>query len=282
MGNRAEGRVAGRVAIVTGAGSDGAGIGNGRAAAIVYAREGAKVMLVDRNLASAEATREMIEAEGGECVSFEADVSLAADCRGMAETCADTYGRIDILHNNVAIPGDPGGPVEVDEASWDRVLAVNLKSIFLACKYVLPHMERQGGGAIINISSVGAIRARLHRPNVAYSASKAAIEALSRDVAIQYASRGIRSNTILIGGVFTPRIVAERPGVDVDDLVRKRAARTPSGKLGDAFDVAHAALFLASDEAKHITGATLAVDGGKSAFMSVAIVEGADGGGRAT
>lgn len=277
MGNRLDGKVA----IVTGAGSEGSGIGNGRAAAIVYAREGAKVVLVDRNLAAAEVTREMIEAEGGDCCCVEADVSLAEDCRRMARLCVDTYGRIDVLHNNVAIPGDPGGPVEVDEASWDRVMAVNLKSIFLTCKYALPQMELQGSGAVVNISSVGAIRARLHRPNVAYSASKAAIEALSRDVAIQYASRGIRSNTILIGGVYTPRIVAERPGVDVDDLVRKRAAKTPSGELGDAYDVAHAALFLASDEAKHITGATLAVDGGKSAFMNVAIVEGAEGGGQA-
>jgi NAD(P)-dependent dehydrogenase (short-subunit alcohol dehydrogenase family) len=278
VGNRIERKVA----IVTGAGSNGPGVGNGRAAAIVYAREGAQVMLVDCNLPSAEKTAGMIKDEGGTCFSFEADVSVSGDCQAMAQTCIDTYGRIDILHNNVAIPGDPGGPVEVDEASWDRVMAVNLKSIFLACKYVLPHMERQGGGSIVNISSVGAIRARLHRPNVSYSASKAAIEALSRDVAIQYASRGIRSNTILIGGVFTPRIVAERPGVDVEDLVRKRGAQTPSGQLGDAFDVAHAALFLASDEAKHITGATLAVDGGKSAFMNVAIVEGVDGGGQVT
>ena len=278
MGNRVDGKVA----IVTGAGSDGSGMGNGRAAAMVYAREGARVMLVDRIAASAEATRELIEHEGGACFTFEADVSRAEDCRAMAQACFDTYGRIDILHNNVAIPGDPGGPVEVSETSWDEVMAVNLKSVFLTCKYVLPHMERQGGGSIVNISSVGAIRARLNRPNVAYSASKAAIDAVSRDVAIQYASKGIRSNTILIGGVFTPRIVSERPGVDVEDLVRQRASKTASGRLGDAFDTAYAALFLASDEARHITGTSLAVDGGKSAFMSVAIVEGAAGGGHAT
>jgi NAD(P)-dependent dehydrogenase (short-subunit alcohol dehydrogenase family) len=275
-------RVQGKVAVVTGAGSDGPGIGNGKAAAIVYAREGARVMLVDRNLAAAEETREMIEAEGGECFTFQADVSVAVECRAIAEACVERYGRIDILHNNVAIPGDPGGPVEVEEDSWDHVMAVNLKSIFLMMKYVLPHMERQGGGAIVNISSVAGIRARLRRPNVSYSVSKAGIDALSRDVAIQYASRGIRSNTILIGGVYTPRIVAERPGVDVDELVRRRGERQPSGKLGDAFDTAYAALFLASDEAKHITGTTLAVDGGQSAFVSVAIVEGAHGGGQAT
>ena len=221
-------RVEGKVAIVTGAGSDGAGIGNGRAAAMVYAREGAKVMLVDRNLAAAEKTRELIVEEGGVCFTFEADVSQSHDCRAMARTCIDTYGRIDILHNNVAIPGDPGGPVEVDETSWDEVMAVNLKSVFLACKYVLPQMERQGAGSIVNISSVGAIRARLNRPNVAYSASKAAMDAVSRDVAIQYASKGIRSNTILIGGVFTPRIVTERPGVDVERRHRRRRRRRRS------------------------------------------------------
>jgi NAD(P)-dependent dehydrogenase (short-subunit alcohol dehydrogenase family) len=275
-------RVQGKVAVVTGAGSDGPGIGNGKAAAIVYAREGARVMLVDRNLAAAEETREMIEAEGGECFTFQADVSVAVECRAIAEACVERYGRIDILHNNVAIPGDPGGPVEVEEDSWDHVMAVNLKSIFLMMKYVLPHMERQGGGAIVNISSVAGIRARLRRPNVSYSVSKAGIDALSRDVAIQYASRGIRSNTILIGGVYTPRIVAERPGVDVAELVRRRGEHQPSGKLGDAFDTAYAAVFLASDEAKHITGTTLAVDGGQSAFVGVAIVEGAHGGGQAT
>lgn len=276
------GRVQGKVAIVTGAGSDGPGIGNGKAAAIVYAREGAKVLLVDRNLSAAQETKRLIDEEGGESSVFEADVSSAAGCKAIVDACIAKYGRVDILHNNAAIPGDRGGPVEVAESGWEKVIAVNLTSIFLMCKYVLPHMERQGGGSIVNISSVGGIRARLHRPNVGYSVTKAGVEALSRDVAIQYASRGIRSNTILLGGVYTPRIVAERPGVDVDELIRKRGAHLPSGKLGDAFDTAYAALFLASDEAKHITGTTLAVDGGQSAFISVAIVEGRDGGGQAT
>ena len=274
--------VLGKVAIVTGAGSDGPGIGNGKAAAIVYAREGARVMLVDRNLAAAEETGRMIEEEGGQCFCFVADVSRAGDCQAMADACVERWGRIDILHNNVAVPGDPGGPVEVSEESWTETLAVNLTSVFLTCKYVIPYMEQQGGGAIVNISSLAAIRARLHRPNVGYSVTKAGIEALSREVAIQYAPKGIRSNTILIGGVFTPRIVAERPGVDVDELVSKRAARQPSGRLGDAFDTANAALFLASENARHITGTTLVVDGGQSAYLAVAIVEGAHGGGAAT
>jgi NAD(P)-dependent dehydrogenase (short-subunit alcohol dehydrogenase family) len=274
-------RLAGKVAIVTGAGSNGPGIGNGKAAAIVYAREGARVMLVDRNLDAAEETHRMIAEDVGESSAFRADVARSNECRAMADACIERYGAIDILHNNVAIPGEPGGPVEVSEESWTEVLAVNLTSVFLTCKHVIPHMERRGGGSIVNISSLAAIRARLHRPNVGYSVTKAGIEALSREVAIQYAPKGIRSNTILIGGVFTPRIVAERPGVDVDELVTRRAARQPSGRLGDAFDTANAALFLASDEAKHVTGTTLIVDGGQSAFVAVAIVEGADGGGAA-
>jgi NAD(P)-dependent dehydrogenase (short-subunit alcohol dehydrogenase family) len=270
------GRVAGKVAIVTGAGSDGPGVGNGKAAAIMYAREGARIMLVDRDLAAAEATERAIQDEGGEAFAFRADVAVAADCAAMAAACIERYGRIDILHNNAGITGGGGGPVETSEETWDRVVGVNLKGIFLACKYVLPHMERQGGGSIVNISTVGAIRARVGRPAVAYSASKAGIEGLSRDVAVQYAAKGIRSNTIVLGGVSTPRIVAARPGVDVDELVRRRGAVLPRGVLGDAWDTAHAALFLASAEARHITGTTLAVDGGQSAAIHVAIVDGRD------
>jgi NAD(P)-dependent dehydrogenase (short-subunit alcohol dehydrogenase family) len=274
--------VAGKVAIVTGAGSNGPGIGNGKAAAIVYAREGARVMLVDRNLAAAEETQQLIDDEGGECFPFRADVARSDDCRAMAEACVERYGRIDILHNNVASPGEPGGPVEVSEEGWAETLAVNLTSVFLACKFVIPHMVRGGGGAIVNISSLAAIRARRRRPNIGYSATKAALEALSREVAIQYAPSGIRSNTIVIGGIFTPRIVAERPGVDVDELVSKRAELQPSGRLGDGFDTANAALFLASDDARHITGTTVIVDGGQSAYIPVPIVEGKLGGGAAT
>ena len=270
-------RVAGKVAIVTGAGSDGPGVGNGKAAAMLYAREGARVMLVDRDLAAAQETERAIHDEGGDGFAFRADVSSAADCEAMVAACVERYGRIDILHNNAGITGGGGGPVETSEETWDRVFGVNVKGIFLACKYVLPHMERGGGGSIVNISTVGAIRARMGRPAVAYSASKAAIEGLSRDVAVQYAARGIRSNTIILGGVSTPRIVAARPGVDVEVLLRRRGAELPTGRLGDAWDTAHAALFLASDEARHITGTTLAVDGGQSAAIRVAIVEGKGG-----
>jgi NAD(P)-dependent dehydrogenase (short-subunit alcohol dehydrogenase family) len=268
------GRVAGKVALVTGAGTDGPGIGNGKASAILYSREGARVLLVDRDIDAARDTERTIVAEGNEAFAFRADVAVAADCAAMVEACIARYGRIDILHNNAGITGGTGGPVETSEETWDRVVGVNLKGIFLACKYVLPHMERQGGGAIVNISTVGAIRARVGRPAVAYSASKAGIEGLSRDVAIQYATKGIRSNVIILGGVATPRIVAARPGVDVAELHRQRGSALPTGRLGDAWDTANAALFLASDEARHVTGAVLAVDGGQSAAISVAIVEG--------
>src|SRR5262245_33940804 len=147
-------RLAGKVAIVTGAGSNGPGIGNGMAAAIVYAREGARVLLVDRNLDAAEETHRLIVEDGGESSAFRADVAHSDECRAMAEACVERYGAIDILHNNVAIPGEPGGPVEVSEEAWSDVLSVNLTSVFLACKHVIPHMERRGGGSIVNISSL--------------------------------------------------------------------------------------------------------------------------------
>jgi len=266
-------RVKGKVAIVSGAGSSGPGVGNGMAAAIVYAREGASVVLVDIDPASAERTKQEIDRAGGTAVVVRADVSSASDCEAMVAAAVRAFGRIDILHNNTGITGGGGGPVETTEETWDRVLAVNLKAMFLACKYVLPHMERQGGGSIINVSSVGGIRARIGRPNVAYSASKAGIDGLTRDVAVQYAPKGIRCNTIVIGGVNTPRVGTVHPGADLDELLRARAAELPAGRMGDAWDSAYLALFLASDEAKHITGATLPVDGGQSAAIRVAEVK---------
>jgi NAD(P)-dependent dehydrogenase (short-subunit alcohol dehydrogenase family) len=265
-------RLKGKAAIVTGAGQSGAGVGNGMAAAIVYAREGAKVVVVDLDADAAAKTKRQIDADGGAAVTFIGDVARAADSAAMVEACVREFGRVDILHNNAGITGGIGGPVEISEEKWDRVFAVNLKAIFLSCKYALPHMERQRSGSIINISSVGGIRARVGRPSVAYSASKAGIEGLTRDVAVQYASKGVRCNTIVIGGVKTPRIANERPGVDVDELVRLRAAELPRGELGDGWDTAYAALYLASDESKHVTGTTLTVDGGQSAAIRVAIL----------
>jgi NAD(P)-dependent dehydrogenase (short-subunit alcohol dehydrogenase family) len=259
-------RLKDKVAIVTGAGSILAGIGNGKATAIVFAREGAKVMAVDYNLEAAEETKRLIDEEGGECITFKADVSNASDCQRMVETCVQKFGRVDILHNNVGM-GGYGGPVETSEEIWDKTLAVNLKSMFLTCKYVLPYMEKQGSGVIINISSLNAIRAQ-PAPAVAYACSKAGVIALTREVALQYAAKGIRVNAILPGLMKTPMVEFYNPQAygdgDVELMWRRRDAMCPTGKQGEPWDVAYAALFLASDEAKYITGTTLLVDGGLS------------------
>ena len=263
MGNRLEGKVA----IVTGAGSIGPGIGNGKASAIVYAREGARVMLVDRNLKAAEETKRLIDEEGGDCITFQADVTKSSDCKAMVDRCIQTFGRVDILHNNVGIM-EPGGPVEASEESWDRVINVNLKSVFLTCKYVLPHMEKQNYGSIVNISSIAGIIAPY--PSVSYTASKAGIIAFTRDIAIQYAKKGIRANSILPGLLNTPMVVAslaQSYGGDAAEMMKSRDAKCPTGKQGEAWDVAYAALFLASDEARYITATTLVVDGGITASL---------------
>lgn len=258
-------RLKDKVAIVVGAGSTpGDTLGNGRASAILFAREGAKVMLVDYRLDSAEETKKMIDEEGGESFAFEADVTSSDDCRRMADTCVETYGKIDILHNNVGI-GEGGGPVELSEDDWDRVINTNLKSMFLTCKYVLPHMEKQSSGAIVNTSSLAAIRCQFY-PYVSYTASKAGVNGFTRDVAMQYAHQGIRINCIMPGFINTPmaiETIVEKSGMDKADVIRMRDSAVPMNHMGDAWDVAYAALFLASDEAKFITGIALTVDGGQ-------------------
>jgi NAD(P)-dependent dehydrogenase (short-subunit alcohol dehydrogenase family) len=260
------GRLKDKVAIVVGAGcTPGDAMGNGRATAILFAREGASVMLVDRRRESAEETRQMIDGEGGRSFVFEADITRAEDCKRMADKCIETYGRIDILHNNVGI-GEGGGPVELAEEDWDKVVDTNLKSMFLTCKYVLPHMEKQGSGAIVNISSMAAVRFAPY-PMLPYSASKAGVNALTRSVAMQYAHQGIRSNAIMPGLINTPMAIegiSERLGIEKEDLIRMRDAAVPMNHMGEAWDVAYAALFLASDEAKYVTGVVLPVDGGLS------------------
>ena len=220
-------------------------------------------MLVDYNLEAAEGTKRMIDEEGGDCIVFQADVSKSSDCKSMVEKCIQAFGRVDILHNNVGIV-EPGGAVETSEESWDKVIDVNLKSMFLTCKYVLPYMEKQGSGSIINISSDAAIR-QMAYPTISYSASKAGVNALTREVALQYASKGIRANVVMPGTMKTPLVVASLTNAytgDIDEIMKERDASCPMGHQGDAWDVAYAALFLASDEAKYITGTTLVVDGG--------------------
>ena len=258
------GRLAGKTAIVTGAGSVGPGWGNGKATAVLFAREGASVLCADINLAAAEGTAGIISGEGNEARAICCDVTDGDQVASMVETCHDAFGGVDILHNNVGILG-MGGPVEHDEVEWDKVATVNVKSMFLTCKHAIPFMERRGQGAIVNISSVSGIR-WMGVPFLSYATTKGAVLQLTRAIAAQYAPKHIRCNAILPGLMNTPMVaqgLAEAyAGGDVEEMIRTRDAQSPMGHMGDAWDVAHAALFLASDEAKYITGAELIVDGG--------------------
>jgi NAD(P)-dependent dehydrogenase (short-subunit alcohol dehydrogenase family) len=256
-------RLEGKVAIVTGAGTHGENIGNGKACAILYAREGAKVIAVDRDLELAIATAALIRSEGGICVPIRADVSISKDCRLMIEQCINSFGKLDILHNNVGITNS-GGPVEYSEDQWHQMMDVNAKSMFLTTKYALPYMEKQGAGSIINISSINGERA-IPFPKFAYAASKAAMIAMSREIAIQYASKGIRSNVVLVGLIRSPIVEQNNTmlyGGDLNEMWRKRDLMSPTGKQGEVWDVAHASLFFASDESKYVNGTVLPVDGG--------------------
>ncbi|MGQ3675370.1 SDR family NAD(P)-dependent oxidoreductase [Xanthobacter sp. TB0139] len=259
------GRMAGKRVLVTGAGSSGEGWGNGKAAAVLYAREGAQVLAADLRREAAEETRDIILKEGGTCEIATGNVAQSKDCSAMVQACVEAFGGIDVLHNNVGI-AETGGPVEASEESWNRVIAVNQTSVFLTCKHALPHMVAQGGGSIVNVSSVAALR-WIGFPYAAYSASKAAVLALTQNIALQYAGQGIRANCVLPGLMHTPMInapLADSYGGDVDEMIAKRDRISPTGKMGNAWDTAYAALFLASDEARYINGADLVVDGGLS------------------
>jgi NAD(P)-dependent dehydrogenase (short-subunit alcohol dehydrogenase family) len=257
-------RMAGKSVIVTGAGSVGPGWGNGKAAAVLYAREGARVLAMDLNQVAAEETVSIIEGEGGEAVALTGDVSDPETVEAMARICLESFGSIDVLHNNVGILR-VGGPVEQSLEDWNLVHAVNTTSAFLTCKAVLPTMVEQGKGAIVNIASVAGI-SWLGVPYLSYSTSKAAMLHLTRMVAVEYAPKGVRCNAVLPGFMRTPMIEASLADAytagDVDKMFALRDAQCPMGHMGDAWDVAHAALFLASDEAKYVTGAELVVDGG--------------------
>jgi NAD(P)-dependent dehydrogenase (short-subunit alcohol dehydrogenase family) len=254
-------RLAGKVAIVTGAGSVGPGWGNGRAMATRFAEEGAKVFAVDLKM---ESLKETTAGSKGELATHICDVTDGKAVAEMVAACVQHFGRLDILVNNVG-GSAPGGPVEMSEETWDSQVDYNLKSVFLGCKYALPVMERQGSGAIINIASASGIRWS-GSAQVAYAATKAAVIQLSRVVAVQYAPKGIRVNTVIPGQLHTPmvetRLAKQRAGGDVEKLLKQRLARIPLGFAGDGRDTANAALFLASDEAKFITGTEIVVDGG--------------------
>jgi NAD(P)-dependent dehydrogenase (short-subunit alcohol dehydrogenase family) len=263
-------RLQDKVAIVLGAGSSGPGWGNGKATAVLFAREGARVFAVDLRAEAAEETTSIIQNEGGEAISFRADVSQSDQVQALVQHCRERYGRIDILLNNVGVLA-VGGPEELTEEVWDQHMRVNVKGAFLACKYVLPLMVRQGKGVVINISSIASIRYTGY-PSAVYNASKGALNQLTQNIAVQYARQGIRANCVLPGLMNTPMIReplknAYGPG-GIEDMVRQRNEQVPLGHMGDAWDVAYAALFLASDEARYITGAQLVVDGGLSCKCS--------------
>jgi NAD(P)-dependent dehydrogenase (short-subunit alcohol dehydrogenase family) len=260
MGKRLEGKVA----VVVGAGqTPGDTIGNGRAISILFAREGAKVMLVDCHFESADETRSLIEAEGGTAFVFEADVTRARDCQKITEKCVEVYSRIDIMVYNVGVGQGGLGTFESSEQQWDRIFDINLKGMFNTIRHVIPVMENQGGGSIINISSVAAIcSTSMH----AYKASKAGVNAFTHSIAMQYADKGIRANVIMPGLINTPMAIegqSRAQGIAKEDLIRLRDAAVPlKGGQGEGWDIGYAALFLASDEAKHITAVALPVDGG--------------------
>jgi NAD(P)-dependent dehydrogenase (short-subunit alcohol dehydrogenase family) len=258
----------GKVAIVTGAGSVGPGWGNGRATATLLARQGAAVFLIDVNDAAMAETRQIVESEGHVCATHHCDMLDAAAVQEMVQACLDRFKRIDILVNNVG-GSEPGSAVTMPEENWNRQIDFNLKTVFLGCKYVLPVMEEQGVGAIVNLASVAGLRNIADRPHIAYSASKAAVIQFSRATAGTYAKRGIRCNTVVPGLMHTPlveyRLAAQVSGNDADALIAKRNAQVPMGRMGSGWDVAHAVLFLVSDEAGYITGTEIIVDGGFTA-----------------
>lgn len=259
-------RMKGKRVLVTGAGSSGEGWGNGKAAAVLYAREGAEVLASDLRLEAAQETAALIRAEGGRCAVFAGNVAKGEDCAAMVAACVEAFGGIDVLHNNVGI-AETGGPVEASEDSWNRVIAVNQTSVFLMCKHALPHMVGQGQGAIVNVASIAALR-WIGFPYAAYSASKAAVIALTQNIALQYAPQGIRANCVLPGLMNTPMIrtpLVESYGGDLDEMIAKRDRISPTGRMGDAWDTAYAALFLASDEARYVNATELVVDGGLTA-----------------
>jgi NAD(P)-dependent dehydrogenase (short-subunit alcohol dehydrogenase family) len=259
-------RLKDKVAIVAGAGqTPGDTTGNGRATAILFAREGARVVLVDRDRDSALETQSLIEAEGGTCFTFPADVTREEECRAFVRAAVDTYGRVDILHNNVGIGTGDDGMLSLSEESWDRIMSVNLTGMFLSSRSVLPVMREQRSGSIVNISSIAAVCAT----NIlAYKVSKAGVNALTHQIAMENAPYNIRANAILPGLINTPMAIegiSKSRGIPKDELIRQRDARVPLGqKMGTAWDVAFAALFLTSDEARFITGVMLPVDGGQS------------------
>lgn len=260
-------RLEGKVVIVTGAGCVGPGWGNGRAVSVRFAQEGARVFAVDKNAATMDETLERIRAFGGEVTPYTCDVTSNAEVAAMVAACVERFGGVDILVNNVG-GSARGGAVELSEEAWDAQVDFNLKSVFLTCKHAIPEMEKRGGGSIVNTSSTSGIR-WTGAAQVAYASCKAAIIQFSRVTAVEYAKKNIRVNTVVPGQMHTPmvevRLAGQRAGGDAQALLAQRQARIPLGFMGDGRDTANAALFLASDEARFVTGTEIIVDGGMSA-----------------
>lgn len=255
-----------KVVIVTGAGSIGPGWGNGKAIATLFARQGAIIVAADINPIALEETKGLISNEGATCVTVCCDVTKSKGAKELVARCMSEFGRLDILVNNVG-RSEPGGPVELEEAVWDDQMAVNLKSVFLMCKSALPEMERAGAGSVINIASIAGLR-YVGKDQVAYAAAKSAVIQFTKTTAVIYARKGIRLNTVVPGLMFTPLVASlanKYAGGDFEGFVARRHAQVPIGRMGDAWDVANAALFLASDEARYITATEIVVDGGITA-----------------
>ncbi len=262
-----------KVVFISGAGSvgddpDAKVWGNGKATAVLLARQGAKIFGVDLRTEAADVTKAIIEKEGGVCSTRGVDMTKAKEVEAAVADCLARFGRIDVLVNNVG-GSAPGTAVTMSEEVWDAQIEHNLKTAFLGCKYVLPIMEQQGKGAIINLASVAGLRMTPERAHVAYSTTKLGILAFSKSTAISYAKKGIRCNTVIPGLMHTALVehrLAKTIGAnDLKGLIDKRNAQCPTGKMGDAWDIAHAVLFLASDEARYITAAEIVVDGGLTA-----------------
>jgi NAD(P)-dependent dehydrogenase (short-subunit alcohol dehydrogenase family) len=270
--SKTDGRVAGATAIVTGAGSVGPGWGNGRATAVRLAEEGARVLAVDISEEALAETVERYERDrelgaAGALVPYRCDVTDTEAVAAMVRYCTDTLTTPSILVNNVG-GSRAGGPVEMSEQDWERQLEFNLTTTFLTCKHVLPHMKREGHGAIVNTASTSGLR-WTGAAQAAYAAAKSGVIAFTRSIAVQHAPFGIRANTVVPGQLHTPmvetRLAGQRSGGDVEELLRQRLARIPLAFMGDGRDTANAALFLASEEARFVTGTEIVVDGGMSA-----------------
>ena len=262
-----------KVVFMSGAGSvgddpDATVWGNGKATAVLLARQGAKVYGVDLRKEAADVTKAIIDREGGVCVTRAVDMTRSKDVKAAVDDCFAQFGRIDILVNNVG-GSAPGDAVAMSEEVWDAQIAQNLKTAFLGCKHVLPIMEKQGRGAIVNLASVAGLRMTPGRAHIAYSTTKLGILAFTKSTAISYATKGIRCNTVIPGLMHTAlvehRLAKTIAANDLQGLIDRRNASCPTGKMGDAWDIAHAVLFLVSDEARYITGTELLVDGGLTA-----------------